>query len=55
MSLERVSLPTLHRRLGHIAPDSLRVLIGKGAVDGMQLIDNHMPLLCDSCKYAKST
>jgi hypothetical protein len=52
---ERVDLPTLHRRLCHIVPDAIRTLINKGAAEGVQLIDDRAPLLCDSCKHAKST
>jgi len=40
VALERVELATLHRRLCHIAPDGLCVLISKGVVDGVQLIDD---------------
>ena len=54
-ALERVDLPTLHRQLGHITPDSIRVLIRSGAVDGIQLIDDKSALICNSCEYAKAT
>jgi len=40
VALEHVELTTLHHHLCHITPNSLHVLISKGAVDGVQLIDN---------------
>jgi hypothetical protein len=52
---ERVDLPTLHRRLCHIVPDAIRALINKGAAEGVQLINDRAPLLCDSCEHAKTT
>ena len=52
---ERVSLHSLHRRLIHIAPNTIRAVIGKGAVEGVKLIDDHTPLICDSCEHVKST
>jgi len=30
------------------------MLIRKGAMEGIKLIDNHAPLICDSCEHAKS-
>jgi hypothetical protein len=51
---ERVDLPTLHRQLCHIAPDAIRALVNKGTVEGIQLINDRAPLLCDSCEHAKS-
>jgi transposase InsO family protein len=54
-SLEKVNLSTLHRRLGHIAPDTIRSLIRNHLIDGVDLIDDGSPLLCDSCEYAKFT
>jgi hypothetical protein len=52
---ERVDLPTLHCQLCHIVPDAIRALVNKGAVEGIQLIDDRALLLCDSCEHAKST
>jgi hypothetical protein len=50
---EHISLHLLHQRLIHIAPNTICVLIGKGAVEGIELIDNHVPLICDSYEHAK--
>jgi hypothetical protein len=52
---ECVSLHLLHWRLVHIAPNTICALIGKGAVEGVKLIDDHTPLICDSCEHVKST
>src|SRR5437588_5760003 len=30
------------------------MLIGKGTVEGVELIDDHTSLICDSCKHVKS-
>jgi len=40
VALEHVELAMLHRRLCYIAPNGLHALISKGAVDGVQLIDD---------------
>ena len=34
---------------GSHSPDAICALIGKGAVEGVQLIGDRTPLLCDSC------
>jgi hypothetical protein len=52
---ERVDLPTLHCQLCHIALDTIRALVNKGTVEGIQLIDDRAPLLCNLCEHAKST
>jgi hypothetical protein len=54
-SEESVDLLTLHWRLGHISPDSIRALIRTNAVTGIHLIDDFPPFTCDSCEYAKMT
>jgi hypothetical protein len=51
---ECIDLPTLHCQLCHIAPDAIHALINKGTAEGIQLIDDRAPLLCDSCEHAKS-
>ena len=52
---EFVDIPTLHRRMGHIAADSIRALVRSGAITGVSLTDNGQPLYCESCEYAKTT
>ena len=54
-SLEKVDLPTLHRRLGHIAGDTIRSLFRNNLIDGIELLDDGTPLLYDSCQHAKFT
>jgi len=51
---ERVTLAALHQQLVHIAPDTLCALVSRGTVEGIKLIDNQVPLICDSCKHGKS-
>jgi hypothetical protein len=52
---EQVDILTLHRRLGHISPNSIRSLIRNGAVIGLQLNDSGPSFICPSCEYAKMT
>jgi len=52
---EHITLAALHRRLVHIAPDTLCALVLRGAVEGIELINNRAPLICDSCEHGKST
>ena len=54
---EQVDILTVHRRLGHIAADTIRSLVRTNAVTGLHLIDptSSSPLTCDSCDYAKAT
>ena len=53
--VEQVDIHTLHRRLGHISADAIRALIRNHAVEGVELIDDRSPIICDSCEYAKMT
>jgi hypothetical protein len=52
---EQVDLATMHRHLGHIALDAIWTLFWSGATEGMQLIDDSAPIICDSCEHTKST
>jgi hypothetical protein len=55
-SEEAEDLLTLHRRLGHVAPSTIRTLIRTNAITGVQLVDDpSIPFVCDSCEYAKTT
>ena len=51
----QVDIHTLHRRLGHISTDAIRNLIRYNAIDGIKLIDDGSPIICESCEYAKLT
>jgi GAG-pre-integrase domain len=52
---EQVDLYTLHRRLGHIAPNTICKLIKDNIITGIQLINKGPKLTCPSCEYAKAT
>jgi hypothetical protein len=52
---ESIDLLTLHRRLGHISPNSIHALIHTNAITGIHLINDFPPFTCDSCEYAKMT
>ena len=54
-SLKHVDILMLHCRLGHIALNTIHTLIHNKAVSGIHLIDDHSPLACDLCEYAKMT
>jgi hypothetical protein len=53
ITVEHIDIHTLHRRLGHIAVDTIRALISNGAITGIRIIDDGSLIICDSCKYAK--
>ena len=42
------------RRLSHITPDAIWTLFRSRAAEGMQLIDDGVPIICDSCEHTKS-
>jgi hypothetical protein len=50
-----VPLSSLHRHLGHISADAIQTLIRRGAITGVNLIDDGRAISCESCKYAKTT
>jgi transposase InsO family protein len=52
---ETVDLATLHKRLGHVAPDAIRRMITTGAIEGVKLTDNSNMGPCDTCEQAKAT
>jgi hypothetical protein len=52
---EHVSLATLHCQLAHIGPYAIRALVCRGAVEGIELINNNTLFTCNSCEQAKST
>jgi hypothetical protein len=53
--LEQVDIHMLHQRLGHISADAICSLIWNNAIEGVQLIDDGTPIICNSCQYAKLT
>jgi hypothetical protein len=53
---EKLTVMELHRRMGHIAPDTSRKLVEKGFVTGVRLdMSSGMPQFCEACVYAKAT
>jgi hypothetical protein len=52
---EVIDIRTLHRRLGHVAVDTIRALVCTQAIQGVSLTDDGQPLYCESCEYAKAT
>jgi hypothetical protein len=54
-ALKRVDLASMHQRLSHIAPDAIQTLFQSGAAEGVQLIDDGTPIICNSCEHVKST
>jgi hypothetical protein len=55
VAAEVIDIQTLHRRLGHVALDTVRTLVRTQAIQGISLIDDGQPIYCDSCEYAKTT
>lgn len=53
--VKQIDIHTLHQRLGHIAADTIHALVRNHAIDGIELIDDGSPIICDSCEYAKMT
>jgi hypothetical protein len=52
---EWVDIMTMHRCLMHIALDSIRKMVKKGIIEGVQLINNGATVTCKACKQAKAT
>ena len=51
---EVVTIEKLHHLMGHISPDTVKVLVKKGIVDGFTLNESSEIKSCDSCKYGKA-
>lgn len=52
---EKITTLTLHRQMGHIAPDVAKRLVAKGIVEDVELVGDLELKSCSSCKYAKMT
>ncbi|KAL5512318.1 hypothetical protein ACEPAG_3310 [Sanghuangporus baumii] len=54
--LEKLTMKSLHTRLGHISPSTVSQMLKNGAVTGLQL-DEAAPWIntCESCIYGKAT
>jgi transposase InsO family protein len=53
-AVEVVSIMELHRRMGHIAPKSIRKLVESGLVTGLALDPNSREEHCEACLYARA-
>ena len=50
-----LTIEELHQRMGHIAPETVRQIVSKGAIKGIE-IDSALKIQhCDSCEYTKAT
>jgi hypothetical protein len=55
-AVEVITVDQLHRRMGHIAPETASKMVRKGFVTGVKLsVDSGTPTFCESCIYAKAT
>jgi hypothetical protein len=52
---EQVDITIMHRCLMHIAPDSIRKMVKRGIIEGVQLIDDSATVTCKACEQAKVT
>jgi hypothetical protein len=52
---ERVDIATMHRCLAHIALDSIRKMVKRGVIEGVQLIEDSATVTCEACEQAKVT
>ena len=52
---EVLTIEELHRHMGHIAPETARQMVSKGAIKGIEIDSASEIQHCDSCKYAKAT
>ena len=53
-ALKHVDLATMHRQLRHISLDVIQTLFWSGTAEGIQLIDDRAPLICNSYEHTKS-
>ena len=50
-----VSIEEIHRRMGHIAPETIKRMVSKGIIQGVEIDLTTEIQQCDSCEYAKAT
>ena len=52
---EVLTLEELHRRMGHVAPETIKQMVSNGTIEGMEA-DLTIPIqTCASCEYGKAT
>ena len=52
---EVLTVEELHRRMGHIAPETAKQMVSEGAIDGMEVDLSSTIQSCNTCEYAKAT
>ena len=52
---EVLTVKEFHHCMGHIAPETAKQMVSKGAIDGMEVDLSSTIQSCNSCKYAKAT
>ena len=52
---EILSIEEIHRRLGHIAPETARKMVSNKAITGIEIDSTTSIQQCESCEYAKAT
>ena len=50
---EALTIYELHRRLGHVSHDRVKLLMSKGLVEGVTLDQESEASVCESCEWAK--
>ena len=53
--VKQINIHELHRCLGHMPANTLCSLVRNQAIEGIKLIDDGLPIICDSCEYVKMT
>ena len=52
---EVLTIEDLHRRMGHVAPETIKQMVSNGKFEGIKVDLAMMIQSCDSCEYAKAT
>ena len=53
--VKQINIHELHRCLGHMPANTLCSLVRNQAIEGIKLINDGLPIICDSCEYVKMT
>jgi hypothetical protein len=52
---ETLTVDDLHHHMGHIAPDTAKLLVKKHIIEGIQLGESQNPHTCDACEFVKTS
>ena len=52
---EVVSIEEIHGRMAHIAPETIKKMVSKGVIQGVEIDSTAEIQQCNSCEYAKAT